>query len=192
MGKETPIGTVPPFVGNWQEFQYYLMGPHQRLPEGEELRKSYEERLINESFEEFQELREDLLEVVELMKGHIRKADASEDNEQVDRSAWYLLFHALQIEGDFRGFRTRFKRGVVTKSKELADELVRIVNRMQAHVIKANKVGGKLYAERSVWFLAYAALKLNGLHCKMLDVNIRQSMERMSDEEFDDLMGEGK
>ena len=116
MGDKTPVGTVPPpFVGNWQEFQYYVMGPHKRLPENEEqLRKSYEERLINEMFQDFEELREDLLEVVELMKGHMQKADASEDDEQVDRSAWYLLFHVLQIEGDFRGFRTRFKRGVIT------------------------------------------------------------------------------
>ena len=71
-------------------------------------------------------------------------------------------------------------------------ELGGIVERMKAHVIKANEVGGKLYAERSVWFLAYTALKLSGLYCQMLDLSIRQSMERMNDEEYADLRGEGR
>ena len=115
-------------------------------------------------------LGDELVEVVQLMRTHVYKMYDGE-GLQGDRSAWYLFYRGLRIEADMRDFRMRFRPKGIARDQQVADELEVIGRRMEAHVHRARDEGGPFFALRSLWFLSYAALKLQaGTH--LLEVRL--------------------
>ena len=129
----------------WTELQYYHLA---ELPHDFDPPLSVRRRLGD-----------DLAEVVELMRAYMDKV-ADDDARQVSRSEWYLFYRGLRIEADMRGFRMRFRPKGITRSQQVAEELEVLGHRMETHVHRARDEAGPFFALRSLWFLAYAALKL--------------------------------
>ena len=126
-------------------------------------------------------LGDELAEVVAIMRAHIRKVDVGDDARQTPRSEWYLLYQVLRIEADMRDFRMRFRPKGISRNREIADDLEVIGRRMEAHVHRARDEGGPFFALRSLWFLAYAALKLRafvpqGLHMSLTNAGPDEAM----------------
>ena len=129
----------------WTELQYYHLA---------ELSDDFDPPLLVR-----RSLGDELVEVVELMRTHVYKMYDCEDL-QAKRSAWYLFYRGLRIEADMRDFRMRFRPKGIARNQQVADELEVIGHRMEAHVHRARDEGGSFFALRSLWFLAYAVLKL--------------------------------
>ena len=141
----------------WTELQYYHLA---ELPDDFDPPLSVRRGLGDE-----------LVEVVDLMLVHLNEMLDGDDGRQAFRSAWYLFYRILRIEADMRGFRMRFRPKGITSSQQVAEELEVLGRRLETHVHRAHDEGGPFFALRSLWFLAYAVLKLRAAE-HLLEVSL--------------------
>lgn len=142
-------------------------------PELETYRTTYiHESLVAPAY--FDLLRDKLVEIIELMRAHMRKVDVAGDALEAPCTGWLLLCYALELEAQKRRFRMRFKRGVITSSRERGRELAEINRRMVVHLKMAQSVEPDFseLSYRSLWFLAYAAIKLRALDSQYVDMSL--------------------
>ena len=138
----------------------------------EEIRK-YPEPGTTLEMREQEALRDDLIEIADLMEAYVREALVTGDGHQADRSAWLLLYITLKLDAEFIHLLD-LRMQALDEDELLVDELQAIAVRMEAHVRRADALGGGFYTLRSAWFLAYTAIKLSGRYCHSLDVRLSE------------------